>query len=136
MFAKQFEYTKANSVSEAIQLLGNNEGAKLLAGGHSLLPMMKLRLSQPSMLIDIGGIGEMRGISDERAASALPARRPPRPRQCSAGAAPTLVRRRPSPGADHLRGPHEDAPCLSAWKAISTRWFDCEGARARVGSVR
>jgi len=65
MFAKQFEYTKANSVSEAIQLLGNNEGAKLLAGGHSLLPMMKLRLSQPSMLIDIGGIEEMRGISVE-----------------------------------------------------------------------
>ncbi len=65
MFAKQFEYTKANSVSEAIQLLGSNEGAKLLAGGHSLLPMMKLRLAQPPLLIDIGGIEELRGISVE-----------------------------------------------------------------------
>ena len=41
MFAKEFDYIKVNSVSEAIQLLGNNEGAKLIAGGHSLLPMMK-----------------------------------------------------------------------------------------------
>ena len=65
MFAKEFEYIKANSVSEAIQLLGSNEGAKLIAGGHSLLPMMKLRLAQPPMLVDIGGIEELRGISVE-----------------------------------------------------------------------
>ena len=65
MFGKEFEYIKANSVSEAIQLLGSNEGAKLIAGGHSLLPMMKLRLAQPTMLIDIGGIEELRGISVE-----------------------------------------------------------------------
>jgi carbon-monoxide dehydrogenase medium subunit len=65
MFATEFEYTKANSVSEAIQLLGSNEGAKILAGGHSLLPMMKLRLARPPMLIDIGGIEEMQGISVE-----------------------------------------------------------------------
>ena len=65
MFATEFEYTKANSVSEAIQLLGSNEGAKILAGGHSLIPMMKLRLARPPMVIDIGGIEEMRGISVE-----------------------------------------------------------------------
>ena len=65
MFAAEFEYTKANSVSEAIQLLGSNEGAKILAGGHSLIPMMKLRLARPPMVIDIGGIEEMRGISVE-----------------------------------------------------------------------
>ncbi len=63
MFATEFEYKKASSVAEAIQLLGSNEGAKLLAGGHSLLPMMKLRLARPPMVIDIGGIEEMRGIS-------------------------------------------------------------------------
>ena len=65
MFATEFEYTKANSVSEAIQLLGSNEGAKILAGGHSLIPMMKLRLARPPMVIDIGGIEAMRGISVE-----------------------------------------------------------------------
>ena len=65
MFATEFEYTKANSVSEAIQLLGSNEGAKILAGGHSLIPMMKLRLARPPMVIDIGGIEDMRGISVE-----------------------------------------------------------------------
>ncbi len=65
MFATEFDYKKANSVSEAIQLLGANEGAKILAGGHSLIPMMKLRLARPPMVIDIGGIEEMQGISVE-----------------------------------------------------------------------
>ena len=65
MFAKQFDYKKASSVSDAVQLLSNNDGAKILAGGHSLIPMMKLRLAQPPMLIDIGGLEEMRGISVE-----------------------------------------------------------------------
>ena len=65
MFATEFDYKKANSVSEAIQLLGANEGAKILAGGHSLIPMMKLRLARPPMVIDIGGIEELRGISVE-----------------------------------------------------------------------
>ena len=65
MFATKFEYTKANSISEAIQLLGANEDAKILAGGHSLIPMMKLRLARPPMLIDIGGIEELRGVSVE-----------------------------------------------------------------------
>ncbi|MCI0903510.1 MAG: FAD binding domain-containing protein, partial [Chloroflexi bacterium] len=63
MFATEFEYKKASTVSEAIQLLSNNPDAKILAGGHSLLPMMKLRLARPPMVIDIGGIEEMRGIS-------------------------------------------------------------------------
>ena len=45
MFATKFDYQKASSVSEAIQLLASNPGAKIIAGGHSLLPMMKLRLT-------------------------------------------------------------------------------------------
>ena len=65
MFATEFEYKKVTSVSEAIQLLGSTPGAKLIAGGHSLLPMMKLRLTSIPMLIDIGGIEELRGISVE-----------------------------------------------------------------------
>lgn len=63
MFATDFEYQKASSVSEAIQLLGSNGDAKILAGGHSLLPLMKLRLARPGTVIDIGGIQELKGIS-------------------------------------------------------------------------
>jgi aerobic carbon-monoxide dehydrogenase medium subunit len=61
-----FEYHRAGSVQEAIALLqGFGEGAKLLAGGHSLLPVMKLRLAEPRHLIDIGRVGELRGVRDD-----------------------------------------------------------------------
>jgi carbon-monoxide dehydrogenase medium subunit len=59
----QFAYYRAGSVDEAVQLLGQNPDAKLLAGGHSLLPAMKLRLAAPSALIDIGRVDGLRGIS-------------------------------------------------------------------------
>ena len=62
MIPGEFEYRKASSVQEAVQLLQQNQEAKILAGGHSLIPMMKLRLATPPMLIDIGGIEELRGI--------------------------------------------------------------------------
>jgi carbon-monoxide dehydrogenase medium subunit len=65
MFPSEFEYHQAHSVQEAIELLGKHQDAKLLAGGHSLLPMMKLRLAQPSMLIDIGRIAGLSGIKAE-----------------------------------------------------------------------
>jgi carbon-monoxide dehydrogenase medium subunit len=58
-----FDYHAPRSVSEAISLLSSlGANAKLLAGGHSLLPMMKLRFAQPDHLIDIGKIKELRGI--------------------------------------------------------------------------
>ncbi|HAI08620.1 MAG TPA: carbon monoxide dehydrogenase, partial [Dehalococcoidia bacterium] len=63
MFAPEFDYHKAATVAEAIELLSSNEDAKLLAGGHSLLPLLKLRLARPSALIDIGGISELKGIT-------------------------------------------------------------------------
>ncbi len=56
MIPGEFEYHRATSTEEAVRLLADNDGAKLLAGGHSLLPMMKLRLAVPTVLIDIGGI--------------------------------------------------------------------------------
>jgi carbon-monoxide dehydrogenase medium subunit len=65
MFATEFEYQKASSVSEAIQLLSSTSDAKILAGGHSLLPLMKLRLARPGTVIDISGIEELKGISVE-----------------------------------------------------------------------
>ena len=63
MFAKEFEYHRATSVAEAVQLLNANQDAKLLAGGHSLIPLMKLRQATPATLIDIGGIEELQGIT-------------------------------------------------------------------------
>lgn len=63
MFPKEFEYKRAGSVDEALQMLAADSDAKILAGGHSLIPAMKLRLSEPTTLIDIGRIGELRSIS-------------------------------------------------------------------------
>ena len=63
MFAAEFEYRKAGSVAEAVQLLSEHPEARLLAGGHSLIPLMRFRLARPGLLIDIGGIASLRGIS-------------------------------------------------------------------------
>ncbi len=64
MIPTSFEYRRAGSIDEALALLrdGGDE-AKLLAGGHSLIPIMKQRLAEPGLLIDIGGIAELQGIS-------------------------------------------------------------------------
>jgi carbon-monoxide dehydrogenase medium subunit len=65
MIPAQFDYQRAGSVDEAIELLASHgDDAKLLAGGHSLLPLMKLRLAQPTMLVDIGRIGDLSFIED------------------------------------------------------------------------
>ncbi len=63
MFPAKFDYYRASTVQEALDLLDAHDEAKLLAGGHSLIPMMKLRLAQPPALIDIGRIAELSGIS-------------------------------------------------------------------------
>jgi len=63
MYAPSFDYFRARSVADAHQLLAAHPGAKLLAGGHSLLPLLKLRLAAPSALVDIGRIAELRGIA-------------------------------------------------------------------------
>jgi len=65
MYSANFEYYRANSAAEAVQLLKAHPGAKLLAGGHSLLPQMKLRVAQPPALIDISRIGALAGITVE-----------------------------------------------------------------------
>lgn len=63
MYASSFAYHRASSIADAVRLLGANPGAKLLAGGHSLLPMLKLRLAAPTALIDIGRVAELKGIA-------------------------------------------------------------------------
>lgn len=64
MIPASFEYKRATSVAEAISMLKADDGAKILAGGHSLIPAMKLRLAQPSALIDIARISELNFIRD------------------------------------------------------------------------
>lgn len=69
MIPSGFDYHAPRSVGDAIQLLGTLGGdAKLLAGGHSLLPMMKLRFAQPAHLIDLNRIDALRGIREDGAA--------------------------------------------------------------------
>lgn len=62
MYPLEFEYHRASSVTEATSLLSQHNGAKVLAGGHSLIPAMKLRLADPGVLVDIGRISELNGI--------------------------------------------------------------------------
>ncbi|MGH7853891.1 MAG: FAD binding domain-containing protein, partial [Candidatus Binatia bacterium] len=63
MFPASFGYVAARSVDEALQLMAKyGEEGKLLAGGHSLIPAMKLRLTSPRTLIDFGTVPGLRGI--------------------------------------------------------------------------
>jgi carbon-monoxide dehydrogenase medium subunit len=63
MYPASFDYHRARTLAEATQMLAAHPGAKVLAGGHSLIPLMKLRLALPESVIDIGRVPELRGIS-------------------------------------------------------------------------
>lgn len=65
MIPAKFDYFKASSVNEAVSALENGgEDAKVIAGGQSLLPLLRLRLANPDLLVDVGGIEELRGVTD------------------------------------------------------------------------
>ena len=63
MYAAPFDYFRASSLDEARRLLQQHPGAKVLAGGHTLVPLLKLRLAQPPALVDIGRIPDLKGIT-------------------------------------------------------------------------
>ncbi|HSR66615.1 MAG TPA: xanthine dehydrogenase family protein subunit M [Acidobacteriota bacterium] len=65
MFSSPFQYRRAHSLEEAFRLFESCQDAKYLAGGHSLLPAMKLRLAQPAHLIDIGRIPQLAMLEEE-----------------------------------------------------------------------
>jgi carbon-monoxide dehydrogenase medium subunit len=65
LYPSKFEYVRATSVDNALELLSQNEDSKLLAGGHSLIPLMKFRLASPSLLVDIGRLKELSYIADK-----------------------------------------------------------------------
>jgi aerobic carbon-monoxide dehydrogenase medium subunit len=66
-----FDYVVADHPEHAIELLGKREDAKLLAGGHSLLPAMKLRLARPALIVDIGRIGDLSYVREDGDAIAI-----------------------------------------------------------------
>jgi len=65
MIPSKFKYHNPTNLDEVLKLLSTYEEAKILAGGHSILPMMKLRFAEPAHLIDINGIDELKGVSEE-----------------------------------------------------------------------
>ena len=74
MYPNQFDYHRAASVAEAVELLSSLPDAKLVAGGHSLIPAMKLRAAQPGALVDIGripGLGDVTADGDSLVIGAL-----------------------------------------------------------------
>jgi carbon-monoxide dehydrogenase medium subunit len=65
MIPAAFDYHSPTSVAEAMQLLGSSDDVKVLAGGQSLIPLLKLRLAAPEVIVDLGRIGSLRGIREE-----------------------------------------------------------------------
>jgi carbon-monoxide dehydrogenase medium subunit len=65
MIPAKFEYVRPGSVDEAVRALaGGGDDAKIIAGGQSLLPLLRLRLAYPELLVDVGGLDELRGVTD------------------------------------------------------------------------
>src|SRR5215469_6865243 len=79
MFAPSFDYYRAGSLAEAGELLRKHPGAKLLAGGHSLIPLLKLRLASPPVIVDIGRIGNLKGIKFRDYSDPMQMQRPDQP---------------------------------------------------------
>ncbi len=65
MIPAKFDYEVASSVDHAIELLGSDKDAKLIAGGHSLLPLMRLRLARPELLVDIGRLSDLSYVRED-----------------------------------------------------------------------
>jgi aerobic carbon-monoxide dehydrogenase medium subunit len=65
MIPISFDYVRAKSVKDALKVLSDGDGSKVIAGGHSLLPIMKFRLAQPPRLVDISRLEELKGIAEK-----------------------------------------------------------------------
>jgi carbon-monoxide dehydrogenase medium subunit len=75
MIPGKFDYVRPGSVDEAVRALaGGGDDAKLIAGGQSLLPLLRLRLAYPELLVDVGGLDELRGVTDAGDALVIGAR--------------------------------------------------------------
>ena len=67
MIPGKFDYVRPDTVDDAVRALADaGDDAKVIAGGQSLLPLLRLRLAYPELLIDLGGIDELRGVTRRR----------------------------------------------------------------------
>ena len=71
MIPAPFDYEVAESVGHALSLLGDRDDAKVLAGGHSLLPLLRLRITRPALLVDVGRLEELSYVRDAGASIAI-----------------------------------------------------------------
>ena len=69
MIPAQFDYLAPSSVEEALSALPQSDDAKVIAGGQSLLPVLRMRLNAPELIVDIGDIDTLKEIVDEATAS-------------------------------------------------------------------
>src|ERR1700753_4371186 len=75
MIPAKFDYVRPGSVAGAVSALaGGGDDAKVIAGGQSLLPLLRLRLAYPELLVDVGGLDELRGVTDAGDALVIGAR--------------------------------------------------------------
>ena len=75
MIPAKFDYVRPGSLDEAVSALaGGGEDAKVIAGGQSLLPLLRLRLAYPELLVDVGGLAELSGVTDTGDALVIGAR--------------------------------------------------------------
>ncbi|MEO8449815.1 MAG: xanthine dehydrogenase family protein subunit M [Gemmatimonadota bacterium] len=65
MIPAAFDYVRAKSLRDALNALALKDGSKLIAGGHSLIPLMRFRLAAPTKLVDVGGLEELKGIEEK-----------------------------------------------------------------------
>jgi carbon-monoxide dehydrogenase medium subunit len=65
MIPAPFDYARPSTLDEAVQILAGDEDAKALAGGQSLIPLLRLRLAAPTVLVDLGRLGDLRGVREE-----------------------------------------------------------------------
>lgn len=65
MIPSSFDYVKAKSVSEAVSALAGSDDAKVLGGGQSFIPILRLKLASPELVVDVSGVSEMRGVKDD-----------------------------------------------------------------------
>lgn len=64
MYASRFDYFRPEGVDEAVEVLDSEDGAELMVGGHSLIPLMKQRLAEPDALVDISHLNELKGVEE------------------------------------------------------------------------
>jgi len=116
-----FEYVRAASLDEAVaKLKAANGGGKFIAGGHSLVPLMKLRLSEPKVLIDIARIPGLAGIGE-------------RDGRITIGAGTKLITMLPRPGCCRNAAPRSPTrPRASAIRRYATAARSAEASRTPI----